>query len=81
MATTTITLSEKTKRELNQFSWVNWSEIARIAVLKEAKKQERFAHIEKILMKSTLNDEDVKKLADEASNRLAKQYQKKLRQS
>jgi hypothetical protein len=81
MATTTITLSEKTKRELNQFSWVNWSEIARIAVLKEAKKQERFAHIEKILMKSTLNDEDVKKLADEASNRLAKRYQKKLRQS
>ncbi|MBS3777950.1 MAG: hypothetical protein KGY50_01500 [Candidatus Thermoplasmatota archaeon] len=81
MATTTITLSEKTKRELNQFSWVNWSEIARIAVLKEAKKQERFAHVEKILMKSTLNDEDVKKLADEASNRLAKRYQKKLRQS
>lgn len=81
MATTTITLSDKTKKELNQFSWVNWSEIARIAVLKEAKKQERYAHVEKILKKSKLNNEDVKELADEASNRLAKRYQKRLRQS
>lgn len=81
MATTTITLPDKTKKELNHFSWVNWSEIARIAVLKEAKKQERYAHVEKILKKSTLNNENVKELADEASNRLAKRYQKKLRQS
>lgn len=81
MATTTITIPDKTKRELTQFSWVNWSEIARIAVIKEAKKQERYAHVEKILKKSTLNNEHVKELADEASNRLAKRYQKKQKES
>ena len=51
--------------------------IKAMSILKEAKKQVRFAHVEKILMKSTLNNEDVKKLADETTNRLAKRYQKK----
>jgi len=81
MGTVTLTLSDKKIAELKQFSWVNWSEIARIELLKEAKRQKAFDEAEKILKKSTLTEKDVQNIADESSLALAKRYKEKLEQT
>lgn len=78
MGTTTITLSNKIKAEIKRFSWINWSELARIEILKEAKRQQAFEEIEKILKKSKLTEEHAQQLADETSHALAKRYKKML---
>ena len=81
MSTVTLTLSDKKIAELKQFSWVNWSEIARIELLKEAKRQKAFNEAEKILKKSTLTEKDAQNIADESSLALAKRYKEKLEQT
>jgi len=78
MGTMTLTLSDKLKAELKRFSWVNWSELARNELLKEAERQKLFEEVEKILLKSKLTKEDADKLADEVSLSLAKRYKKML---
>ena len=35
MASVTLNISEELKKEINHFSWVNWSETARIELLKK----------------------------------------------
>ena len=80
MGTMTLTLSDKLKAELKRFSWVNWSELARNELLKEAERQKLFEEVEKILLKSKLTKEDADKLADEVSLSLAKRYKKRLEQ-
>lgn len=76
MGTITITLSDKLKAELKRFSWVNWSELAKIELIKEEQKRKLFKNVEKILSKSKLTEEDANKLADEVSHSLAKRYKK-----
>jgi cytochrome c553 len=66
------------KAELKRFSWVNWSELARIEILKEANRQKAFEEVEKILKKSKLTEENAQELADETSRALAKRYKKML---
>ncbi len=78
MGTITLTFSDKVKSELKKFSWVNWSELARLEILKEKQKQKTYEELEKILSKSTLTQEDANKLADEISLSLAKRYKKML---
>jgi len=81
MSTVTITLSSKEKAELTHFSWVNWSEIARIELRKEEERQNAFLEIENILKHSTLTEKNAREIADEASLALAKRYKKKLEQT
>ena len=81
MGTTTITLSNKMKAELKRFSWINWSELARIEIIKEAKRQKAFEEVEKIIKKSKLTEEDAQRLAEETSLALAKRYKKMLEKS
>ena len=81
MGTITITLSDEVKAELKRFSWVNWSELAKVELIKEEQKRKLFKEAEKILSKSKLTEEDAKKLADEVSLSLAKRYKKMLEKS
>ena len=81
MGTITITLSNRVKSELKKFSWVNWSELAKVELAKVKQRQELFEEVEKILSKSKLTEEDAKKLADEVSLSLAKRYKKMLEKS
>ena len=78
MGTITLTFPDKVKSELKRFSWVNWSELARLEILKEKQKQKTYEELEKILSKSTLTQEEANKLADEISLSLAKRYKKML---
>jgi hypothetical protein len=81
MGTITLTFSDKVKSELKRFSWVNWSELARMEILKEKQKQKTYEELEKILSKSTLKQQDANKIADEISLSLAKRYKKMLETS
>ena len=81
MGTITITLSNRVKSELKKFSWVNWSELAKVELIKEKQRQQLFEEVEKILSKSKLTEEDAEKLADEVSLSLAKRYKKMLEKS
>lgn len=81
MGTITITLSNRVKSELKKFSWVNWSELAKVELAKVKQRQELFEEVEKILSKSKLTEEDAEKLADEVSLSLAKRYKKMLEKS
>lgn len=81
MGTITLTLTEKQKAELKYFSWVNWSEIARLELVKEKKNQQTYERIKKILTHSTLTEEDAQKLADDVSHSLVKRYKQLMESS
>ena len=81
MGTITITLPSDVKAELKRFSWVNWSELAKVELIKEEQKRKLLKEVEKVLSKSKLTEEDAKKLADEVSLSLAKKYKKILEKS
>ena len=79
MGTITITLSSDVKAELKRFSWVNWSELARLETLKRLKQEKEIERFRKIVAKSKLTEGQAKKLADEVSLSLAKRYEKLLK--
>lgn len=51
MPTITLSLSERFKSEIKQFSWVNWSEVAREEILKKD-------IFEEFIKTGTLSDDD-----------------------
>ena len=80
MGTITITLSNGVKSELKKFSWVNWSELARLETLKRLKQEKEIERFRNIVAKSKLTEGQAKKLADEVSLSLAKRYEKLLKE-
>ena len=80
MPTVTLTVPDNVKSELNRFSWVNWSEVAREALVKEDKLREAYEQFRKIVSKSKLTEEDVQELSDEVNLSLARRYRKLLKE-
>ena len=74
MASVMATLDEPLKREIEHFSWVNWSEVAREAFLKKLKRDEAFKRFDEILKNSEMTDELAFKLGDELKKRVAKRH-------
>ena len=74
MATATLTVSDDIKEELNKFSWINWSEIAREAFLERIRRDRAFERFDEILKDSKMTDELASKLADELKRRVAKRH-------
>jgi predicted CopG family antitoxin len=64
MPTVTITISDEIKKELQKFSWINWSEVAREEVIKREKRLEELKKIEKILSKSKFTEKDAEELSE-----------------
>ena len=74
MATVTLTLSDDTKGELNRFSWVNWSEVARGSFFERLRRDKVFERFDEILKDSKMTDELALKLANELKKRVAKRH-------
>lgn len=74
MATVTLTLSDDAKGELNRFSWINWSEVAREAFLEKFRRDKVFERFDEILKNSKMTDELAFKLADELKRKVAKKH-------
>ena len=66
MVSITFSLDEESKREMERFSWVNWSELARGIFLERIKKQEALNRLDKLMKESRLTDEDIAELAKKA---------------
>lgn len=74
MASATLTISDDIKGELKQFSWVNWSEVAREELIEKTRRDELFEQFDKMLENSEMTDELALKLGDELKKRVAKRH-------
>jgi len=74
MASATLTVPDNIKEELNKFSWINWSEVARELFLERLRRDKAFERFDEILKNSKLTDELASKLADELKKRVAKRH-------
>ncbi len=63
MASITFAADEKLKADLEHFSWVNWSEIARTEVMKDLEKSAKLERVLKIVSKSKFSEKDADVLA------------------
>lgn len=74
MASATLTIPESVKGELRQFSWINWSELAKEELIERARRDELFEQFDKMLENSEMTDELALKLGDELKKRVAKRH-------
>ncbi|MFA6023476.1 MAG: hypothetical protein WC781_05295 [Candidatus Pacearchaeota archaeon] len=65
MTSMTLSIPEDMKNKMEEFAWLNWSELAREAFAKRMKQLEVLAKFEKDFQNSTLTDEDCIKLGRE----------------
>ena len=77
MVSITLTIDEKSKQDMQQLSWVNWSEVARNIFLNRIKKQAQLEKIRELLKDSEVSDEDVIEWSRKARKGRFKELQKK----
>ena len=77
MVSITLTIDEKSKQDMQQLSWVNWSEVARNIFLNRIKKQAQLEKIRELLKDSEVSDEDVLEWSRIARKGRFKELQKK----
>jgi hypothetical protein len=77
MVSITISLDNKTKKEMEKFSWINWSEVARGILLDRIKKQEKLEKLKSLLENSELTEEDIMELSKKARKGRFKELKKK----
>lgn len=71
MTNITLAIQEDIRKKMSQFPEINWSEIARAAIIQRVSMLERFKEFTK---ESTLTEEDAIRLGREVNKRLAKRY-------
>ena len=74
MATMTLAVPEDLKKEMDKFSIINWSAVAREAFAERIKK---LRLLESITMDSRLSEADVEKLGRKLKQRIATAHEKK----
>ncbi len=76
MSTITLTVPDDVKSELNRFSWVNWSEVAREALMREEELRAAFDEFKRIVSKSKLTEKDALELGRAVKKSLHERYKK-----
>jgi len=66
MVSITISVDPQSKRDMQQFAWVNWSEIAREIFLKKLKEHEELERVNTLLKKSKLTEKDIIEMSKKA---------------
>lgn len=66
MVSITLSIDEKSRQEMQKFSWINWSEVARNILLDRLKKQEELEKLRSLLKNSQLTEEDIIELSKKA---------------
>lgn len=77
MPTLTLSITEDLKREMELLPELNWSEIARNAIVKKAAEYKLF---KSIVAKSKLTEHDALELGRKVNEGLYKEYKKKLKE-
>ena len=73
MASITFSIPDKVKSEIKEFSWVNWSELAKQEVLKQDERARLFEELEELTKNSKLTDEDCLRFAKLVKKRFEKE--------
>ena len=79
MASVTFAVDDELKPRLEKFSWVNWSEAAREALIQQEERLLRWAEVEKIVAKSKMTQEQAVKLSDKVNWAVSKRYKELLK--
>lgn len=77
MASLMASLPDSLKEDIEKFSWVNWSEVAREAFIKKIKKLEALEKLEKLLDKSEFSEKDVLELSQKVKKERLRQLKYK----
>ena len=77
MVSITLAIDAKSRHEIQRFSWINWSEVARDIFLKRLKTQEELERLNRLFKNSELTDEDIIKLTKKARKGRFKELQEK----
>ena len=73
----TLAIDEKSKNEMQKFSWINWSEVARNILLERLKKQEELDKLKSLLENSELTEKDIMEFSKKARKGRFKELKKK----
>lgn len=76
MPTVTLTVPDDVKPELNKFSWVNWSEVAREALMREEELRSAYEEFKRIVSKSKLTEKDALELSEKVKKSMHERYKK-----
>ena len=71
MASLTLAVPEELKQKMASFKYINWSEVARAAILHKLQVLEK---MDKLLSKSTLTEEDTIKYGRATNKRIWKRH-------
>ena len=71
MSTVTISVSEEMKAKMHKFPEMNWSAVARKAILERIKFMEK---MDKVLSKSTLTEEDAISLGRKIKSNVSRKF-------
>jgi hypothetical protein len=63
MASVTFSLPDDVKDTMNEFSWVNWSELARIEIKRKLEEEKSLESLRKIISKSKFTEKDAEELS------------------
>lgn len=63
MGSVTFSVDEELKADLDHFSWVNWSEVARAEILKDLERSSDLEKFLKIVSKSKFTEKDAELLS------------------
>ncbi len=74
MTTVTLTVPDDVKSEMKKFAWVNWSEAARDALLREEELKTAFEEFKRIVSKSKLTEKDADELANAVKKSMHERY-------
>ena len=67
MANVSLTVPDELKAKMEEFPWINWSEVAREEAIKRESLHEDFWEFNRIVSKSKLTEADAMRLAKEAN--------------
>ena len=73
MASVMASLDDSLKKDMEHFSWVNWSDVAREKFMKKIKRLEALEKFEKLLEKSEFTEEDALDLSNKIKEERLKQ--------
>jgi len=77
MVSITLSIDEKSKHEMQKFSWINWSEVARGILLERLKKQEELEKLKLLLENSELTEEEIIEFSKKARKGRFKELKEK----
>ena len=76
MANVSLTVPDELKAKMEEFPWINWSEVAREEAIKREMLHEDFWEFNRIVSKSKLTEEDAMRLAKDVNKGLHERYKK-----